>query len=315
MITALGGGVGAAKFLEGLARVIRGEPLTVVVNTGDDIVLHGLRVSPDVDTILYRLSGLIDAGKGWGVRGDTFECLSALSRFGSETWFNIGDVDFATHIFRTQLRREGFTPSQVTAELAKAFGIKEGVRVIPMTDEDVETWIVTDEGEMHFQEYFVKRKMKPDVIKVNFKNIERAAPAPGVEEAIRDAGVIILCPSNPIISIGPILNVRGIGEALRATGAKIIAISPLIGGVPLKGPADKLMRGLGLEVSSAGVARLYRDFLDVMVIDTEDAWEAERISGMGIRPVVLDTVMSDPDKAARLASAVLSEVYPAPGPP
>ncbi|MEW6144800.1 MAG: 2-phospho-L-lactate transferase [Thermodesulfobacteriota bacterium] len=308
MITALGGGVGAAKFLEGLARVINGEPLSVIVNTGDDIVLHGLRVSPDVDTIIYRLSGLIDAGKGWGVRGDTFECLAALSRFGSETWFNIGDVDFATHIYRTQLRQKGFTPSQVTAELAKAFGITEGIRVLPMTDEDVETWIVTDDGEMHFQEYFVKRKMRPDVIEVVFKNIERAAPAPGVEESIRDARVVILCPSNPIISIGPILNVKGIGEALRASGARIIAISPLIGGVPLKGPADKLMRGLGLEVSSAGVARLYRDFLDIMVIDREDAREAERISGMGIKPVVLDTVMSDPDKAALLASAVLSEI-------
>jgi len=308
MITALGGGVGAAKFLEGLAGVIRGEPLSVIVNTGDDIVLHGLRISPDVDTILYRLSGLIDTGKGWGVRGDTFECLAALSRFGSETWFNIGDIDFATHVYRTKLRREGLTPSRVTAELARAFGIKEGIRVIPMTDEDVETWIVTDEGEMHFQEYFVKRKMKPEVIKVIFKNIERAAPAPGVEEAIRDARVVILCPSNPIISIGPILNVKGIGEALRASGARIIAISPLIGGVPLKGPADKLMRGLGLEVSSAGVARLYRDFLDVMVIDREDARDAEVISDMGIKPVVLDTLMSDRSRASKLASAVLSGI-------
>jgi LPPG:FO 2-phospho-L-lactate transferase len=308
MITALGGGVGAAKFLEGLARVERGEQLSVIVNTGDDIVLHGLRVSPDVDTIIYRLSGIIDTGKGWGVRGDTFECLAALARFGSETWFNIGDTDFATHLYRTQLRHNGFTPSQVTAELARAFGINENIKVLPMTDADVETWIVTDEGEMHFQEYFVKRKMKPDVIKVVFKNIESALPAPGVTESIRDARVIILCPSNPIISIGPILNVRGIGEALRAAGAKIIAISPLIGGVPLKGPADKLMRGLGLEVSSAGVARLYGDFLDVMVIDMEDSGEAERISGMGIKPVVLDTVMSDPDKAALLASAVLSEI-------
>lgn len=308
MITALGGGVGAAKFLEGLSEVIGGEELSVVVNTGDDIVLHGLRVSPDVDTIIYRLSGLIDANKGWGVRGDTFGCLSALSRFGSETWFNIGDKDFATHLYRTQLRREGFTPSQVTSELARAFGLKEGITVLPMTDEDVETWIVTDEGEMHFQEYFVKRKMKPEVLKVIFRNIDNAAPAPGVTEAIKDARMIILCPSNPIISIGPILNVKGIREALRAAGAKVIAISPLIGGVPLKGPADKLMRGLGLEVSSAGVARLYRDFLDVMVIDGEDAREAGIISDMGIKPVVLDTLMSDRGKAAVLASAVLSGI-------
>jgi LPPG:FO 2-phospho-L-lactate transferase len=308
MITALGGGVGAAKFLEGLSHVISGEPLSVVVNTGDDIVLHGLRISPDVDTIIYRLSGFIDTGKGWGVRDDTFTCLAALSRFGAETWFNIGDIDFATHIYRTRLRNEGFTPVQVTERLARAFGIEDSIKVLPMTDEDVETWIMTDEGEMHFQEYFVKRKMKPEVLKVVFRNIERAKPAPGVLEAIRDARMIILCPSNPIISIGPILNVKGIGEALRASGGRVIAISPLIGGVPLKGPADKLMRGLGLEVSSAGVARLYRDFLDVMVIDTEDAREAERISEMGIKPVVLDTLMSDAEKAAALASAVLSEM-------
>lgn len=308
MITALGGGVGAAKFLEGLSDVISGENLSVVVNTGDDIVLHGLRISPDIDTIIYRLSGMIDVNKGWGVRGDTFDCLSALSRFGSETWFNIGDIDFATHLYRTQLRQKGFTPSQVTSELARAFGLKEGITVLPMTDEDVETWIVTDEGEMHFQEYFVKRKMKPEVLKVVLRNIERAVPAPGVLEAIKLARVIILCPSNPIISIGPILNVKGIGEALRTTSARIIAISPLIGGVPLKGPADKLMRGLGLEVSSAGVARLYRDFLDVMVIDREDAREAEIISDMGIKPVVLDTLMSDHSKAAKLASAVLSGI-------
>ncbi len=308
MITALGGGVGAAKFLEGLSEIIGGEKLSVVVNTGDDIVLHGLNVSPDIDTIIYRLSGVIDAGKGWGVRGDTFGCLSALSRFGSETWFNIGDIDFATHIYRTEMRKSGRTPSQITSELARAFGLKEGITVLPMTDEDVETWIVTDEGEMHFQEYFVKRRMKPDVLKVVFRNIENALPAPGVIDAIKAARVIILCPSNPIISIGPILNVKGIGEALRAAGAKVIGISPLIGGMPLKGPADKLMRGLGLEVSSAGVARLYGDFLDVMVIDREDAREAGKISGMGIRPVVLDTLMSDRGKAARLASAVLSEI-------
>lgn len=308
MITALGGGVGAAKFLEGLSRVISGEPLSVIVNTGDDIVLHGLRISPDVDTIIYRLSGLIDAGKGWGVRDDTFTCLAALSRLGAETWFNIGDIDFATHIYRTRLRNEGLKPAEVTERLARAFGIKDSINVLPMTDEDVETWILTDEGDMHFQEYLVKRKMKPEVKKVAFRNIERAKPAPGVLEAIRDARMIVLCPSNPIISIGPILNVKGIGEALRGADGKVIAISPLIGGVPLKGPADKLMRGLGLEVSSASVAGLYRDFLDVMVIDTEDSREAERISGLGIKPVVLDTVMRDAEKAAALASAVLSEI-------
>ncbi len=307
MITALGGGVGAAKFLEGLSGVIGDESLSIIVNTGDDIVLHGLRISPDVDTVIYRLSGHIDKQKGWGIVDDTFNSLTALARFGGETWFNIGDVDFATHIFRTHMRQSGCPPSEITSKLASSFGVKGNIRVMPMTDEDVETWIVTNEGEMHFQEYLVKQRMRPDVIKVVFKNIERAKPSPGVIEAIRDAGLIILCPSNPIISIGPILNIKGIGEALRNTHAKIIAISPLIGGMPLKGPADKLMRGLGLEVSSAQIARLYLDFLDVMVIDREDAREAGRISEMGIKPLVMDTLMSDPAKAAKLASAVLSE--------
>lgn len=308
MITALGGGVGAAKFLDGLSKVLGEEPLTVVVNTGDDIELHGLRISPDVDTVIYRLSGHIDKQKGWGIADDSFNTLSALARFGSETWFNIGDIDFATHIFRTKMRHSGLNHSEITKMLTGYFGIKESIRVIPMTDEDVETWIVTNEGEMHFQEYLVKERMKPAVIKVVFRNVENAKPSPGVIEAIREARMIILCPSNPIISIGPILSIKGIGEALGAAQGKIVAISPLIGGVPLKGPADKLMRGLGLEVSSAQIAKLYRDFLDVMVIDGEDVLEAERISEMGIKPLVLDTLMSDSGKAAELASAVLSEL-------
>jgi LPPG:FO 2-phospho-L-lactate transferase len=287
----------------------------VVVNTGDDIVLHGLRVSPDVDTIIYRLSGNIDKQKGWGIAGDTFNTLSALARFGSETWFKIGDIDFATHLFRTKMRQSGLTPSEITNRLAGSFGLKEGIRVIPMTDEDVETWIVTSEGEMHFQEYLVKERMRPSVIKVVIRNIENAGPSPGLIEAIGEARLIIICPSNPIISIGPILNIKGIGQALKAARGEIIAISPLIGGLPLKGPADKLMRGLGLDVSSAQIARLYRDFLDVMVIDRQDAGEAGQISEMGIKPLVLDILMSDSDKAARLASDVLSEVSTKTGSP
>jgi LPPG:FO 2-phospho-L-lactate transferase len=304
MITTLGGGVGAAKFLKGLSRILEGELFTTIVNTGDDIAISGLRISPDIDTIIYRLSGLVDKEKGWGIKEDTFHGLEALGRFGVETWFKLGDKDLATHIYRTYLRNRGFTPSEITNRVAKAFGINN-TRIIPMTDDEVETWIVTDEGEMHIQEYLVKRGMKPKVKGISIKGIENARPAPGVIQAIEEARGVIVCPSNPIISIGPILQVKGIREALKRTQAKVIAISPLVGGAPLKGPADKLMRGLGLEVSSAQIARLYRDFLDEIVIDEKDAFEADTIRSIGIKPVLTDTVMSNEDKAERLARWVL----------
>lgn len=304
MITALGGGVGAAKFLSGLSRTLKDESITVVVNTGDDITIAGLRISPDVDTIIYWLSGVVDRERGWGIRGDTFNFLQTVWRFGVQTWFRIGDRDLATHIHRTHLREQGFTPSQVTERIAKAWGVGNA-KILPMTDEDVETWIVTDEGEMHFQEYLIKRKMKPEVKGVFIKGIEKAEPASGVIQAIEEARGIIICPSNPIISIGPILQVRGIREALKRAGAKIVAISPLVGGVPLKGPADKLMRGLGLEVSSTQIAKLYRDFLDEMVIDEKDASLADAIRSIGITPIVTDTVMSNNAKAERIAEGVL----------
>jgi LPPG:FO 2-phospho-L-lactate transferase len=308
MITALGGGVGAAKFLEGLSAVIGDESLNVIVNTADDIELYGLRISPDVDTIIYRLSGLIDKKKGWGIKNDTFKCLNSLRQFGYETWFNVGDADFATHVYRTKLRREGVSATEITSKIAEACGVSGNIKILPMTDNDVETWIVTNEGEMHFQEYLVKRRMKPEVVKVIFKDMEDATAAPGVIEAIEEARCVIICPSNPIISIGPILNVEGVKDALIRTDARILAISPLIKGAPLKGPADKLMRGIGLEVSSAQVARLYQDFLDVMAIDVQDSGESPDITELGIEPFAVDTLMSDAEKAARLASAVLSRL-------
>lgn len=304
MITALGGGVGAAKFLEGLSAVIGSEPLNAVVNTGDDLTIHGLRVSPDVDTVIYRLSGHVDRQRGWGLKEDTFRCLSAISRLGGESWFNIGDSDFATHIFRTHLRSQGVTATETASRIAAAFGLPGNIKVLPMTDEDVETWIETPEGEMHFQEYLVKNKMKPEVRGVVFRNIENAAPTEAVLDAIREARGLIICPSNPIISIGPILGLRGVRDAIRESGAKKIAISPLIGDVPLKGPADRLMKGLGLRVTSVQVAELYRDFLDVMVIDSVDAHEADEIKSLGIEPVVTDILMPAPERAAALARAV-----------
>ena len=305
MITALGGGVGAAKFLEGLSSVIQSEPLNVIVNTGDDICLNGLSISPDVDTIIYRLSGVIDKKKGWGLEGDTFHSLNSLERFGLETWFNIGDKDLATHLYRTYLRGKGHTPTEIALKIADAFKLARNLKIMPMTDQDVETWIQTNEGEMHFQEYLVKKKMKPEVCRVTIRGIDHADPAPGILDSIKQARAVIICPSNPIISIGPILQVKGIREALKITQAEIIAISPLVGGVPLKGPADRLMRGLGLEVSSAQVARLYSDFLDTMVIDVEDVHEKREISDMGLKTLAVDTVMSDKEKSAKLASSVL----------
>ncbi|GJM16779.1 MAG: LPPG--FO 2-phospho-L-lactate transferase [Thermodesulfobacteriota bacterium] len=305
MLTALGGGVGAAKFLEGLSNVIGNEQLNVIVNTGDDIKLGGLNISPDVDTIIYRLSGVVDRKKGWGLEGDTFNFLNSLKRFGLETWFNIGDQDIATHIYRTHLKSKGFSATQIASRIAKAFGLADNISVLPMTDHDVETWIQTNEGEMHFQEYLVKKKMKPEVCRVTVRDIDQASAAPGVVDSIENARAIIVCPSNPIISIGPILQVKGIRDALKKTKAQVIAISPLVGGVPLKGPADRLMRGLGLEVSSAQIARLYSEFLDTMVIDLEDAHENQAIVDLGLKTLVVDTVMSDKEKASILASSVL----------
>jgi len=305
MITALGGGVGAAKFLEGLSAVIGDEQLNVIVNTGDDICLNGLNISPDIDTVIYRLSDVIDKKKGWGLEGDTFNSLNSLDRFGLDTWFNIGDKDFATHIYRTYLRGKGHTPTEIASKIAEAFNIPQNIMILPMTDQDVETWIQTNEGEIHFQEYLVKRKMKPEVCRVSIKNIDRAVPAPGVIDSIEKARAVIICPSNPIISIGPILQVSGVRDVLKKTQAEIVGISPLVGGMPLKGPADRLMRGLGLEVSSAQIARLYSDFLQTMVIDIEDAHENQEITDLGLKTLVVDTVMSDKEKASRLASSVL----------
>lgn len=305
MITALGGGVGAAKFLEGLCSVIGDEQLNVIVNTGDDICLNGLNISPDIDTVIYRLSRVIDKNKGWGLDGDTFNSLNSLERFGLDTWFNIGDKDIATHIYRTYLRGKGHTPTEITSKISEAFNIPQNIKIIPMTDQDVETWIQTNEGEMHFQEYLVKRRMVPQVCRVTIRGINHASPAPGVIDLINNARAVIICPSNPIISIGPIVQVRGVRDALKNTQAKVVAISPLVGGMPLKGPADRLMRGLGLEVSSAQIARLYSDFLDTMVIDIEDGHENQEIADLGLKTLVVDTVMSDSKKAATLASSVL----------
>ncbi|MEM3437082.1 MAG: 2-phospho-L-lactate transferase [Nitrososphaerales archaeon] len=313
MIAALAGGVGAARFLEGLIRVVGDEEVSVIVNTGDDIELYGLHISPDVDIVIYTLAGIVDDEKGWGIKGDTFNCLESLQRYGYDTWFMIGDRDFATHIHRTFLLKKGLKLSEVIDKERTALGVK--ARIIPMTDDKVETMIVTDKGIMHFQEYLIKRKAQDKVLEVIFKNIEKARPAPGVINSIMEARGIIICPSNPIVSIGTILSVPGIRESLKETKAKIVGISPLIAGKTVKGPADKLMSSLAAQlqikkedVSAYGVAKLYRDFLDIFIIDNLDVNLKEKIESLGIKVFITNTIMKDLKEKMRLAKTALNTI-------
>ena len=299
MLVTLGGGVGASRFLQGLVRVVPPEELDVIVNTGDDVELHGLHISPDVDTVMYTLAGLVDEERGWGIRGDTFRCLEMLGRYGCETWFRLGDMDLATHIYRTHLLRRGMKLSEVTDLLRRLLGVK--ARIIPMTDDRVETWIRTPTGEMHFQEYYVKRGAVDPVLGVVYRGIKDASPAPGVLDAIRDADGVIICPSNPVVSVMPILSIRGVRGALKRTGARVLAISPIVGGAPVRGPADKLMRGLGAEVSAYGVSKLYSDVLDHFIMDRRDEEQKTRIEELGIDVTVADTIMRSLEDKVRLA--------------
>ena len=306
MITALAGGVGAARFLQGLVKVIPKEEITVIVNTGDDIELYDLHISPDLDIIMYTLAGIVDEEKGWGIRGDTFHCLDMLKRYGHETWFNLGDKDLATNIYRTHLLKKGLSLSEVTKRLCQKLELQ--VKILPMTDDKFETKVVTVGGTMHFQEYFVKRKAQDEVIDVIFEGAEKAHPAPGVVDSILNSDAIIICPSNPIVSIGTILSVKGIKGALEETKAKVAAISPIVGGSPIKGPADKLMRGLRLEVSAYAVANLYRTFLDTFVIDKVDQAEKEQIDGLGLHVVTTNTIMKNLKDKVQLARITLRSV-------
>jgi len=304
LITALAGGVGAARFLQGLLKLVAEEELTVIVNTGDDIELYGLHISPDLDIVMYTLAGIVDEEKGWGIRGDTFYCLEMLQRYRYETWFGLGDRDIATHIHRTYLLKGGLQLSQVTATLSQSLGLK--VRIIPMTDERFETIVLTDKGRMHFQEYLVKRGAQDKVINVEFEGVENAHPSPAVLDSLSNSDTIVICPSNPIVSIGTILSINGVRNALRETRAKVVAVSPIVGGAPVKGPADKLMLGLGVEVSAYGVASLYKDFLDAFIIDHVDKVEKPRIEALGMRVVVTNTIMRTIQDKVQLADVILS---------
>jgi LPPG:FO 2-phospho-L-lactate transferase len=303
MITALAGGVGAARFLTGLVKLVDGKDLSIIVNTGDDIELFGLHISPDVDIVTYTLAGIVDEEKGWGIRGDTFRCLEALRKFSREAWFNLGDKDLATHMFRTALLKNGFKLSEVTAQVSHALGLD--VKILPMTDDKFETRIVTDMGSVHFEEYLVKRGAKDKVLGVEFFGAESANPAAGVVESIMEAELVVICPSNPVVSIGTILAVNGVRDAVKRTDAKKVAISPIIAGVPVKGPADKLLRGLGFEVSAYSVAKLYSDFLDTFILDVADSAEKDKIEKLGIEVKVTNTIMKRLEDKIELARTVL----------
>jgi LPPG:FO 2-phospho-L-lactate transferase len=302
-ITALAGGIGASKLLLGLTSVMPPEDITIIVNTGDDIELFGLRICPDIDTVTYTLAGVINEDNGWGLKGDTFQCLQWLARYGEATWFNVGDWDLAAHIFRTNQLRNGRSLSEVTDSIRRALG--GCATILPMTDAYTPTRVVTDEGEMHFQEYFVRRRCEPRVLGVRFDNIEFAEPAPGVVSAILEADAVIICPSNPFISIGPILAVPGVREALRETRATVAAITPIIGGKALKGPAADMLRDLGHEVSASAVAEMYDDLLDVFILDETDAERTGDVQALSMRVFCTDTVMNTLDDKQRLARWVL----------
>jgi len=312
-IVALAGGVGGSRFARGLRAARPDADLTVVVNTGDDVTLHGLRISPDVDTVLYALSGLVDEKRGWGPRGDTFRSMDALERLGGETWFRLGDLDLATHLRRSELLAAGWPPSRVIAELAERLGII-GVHILPMTDAPVETWVeLRDEQRwVHFQEYFVRRRTDVAIGAVSVRGLEQAQPAPGVTEALEAADLIVLCPSNPFVSIGPILSVRGVRqsiEAARARGVPVAAISPLIGGATIKGPAARMLTELGFQPTAAGVLQVYDGLVDVYLIDPLDAGLSAEITRLGARPIVADALMRGRRGEARLALVLLNALH------
>ena len=303
MITALAGGVGAARFLTGLTRLVREEDLSVIVNTGDDIELFGLHISPDLDIVTYTLAGIVDEEKGWGIKGDTFQCLEMLEKHGLDTWFGLGDRDLATHIYRTERLKQGLTLSQITNEVCHNLGLK--VKILPMTNDMFETRVRTSEGSIHFEEYFVKKQAKDKVLGVEFVGAATAKPSIGVLDAILDAEVVIVCPSNPVVSIGAILAVEGVRDALKRTSARVVGVSPIVAGLPVKGPADKLLRGLGFEVSAFGVAILYSDFLDTFVLDAADRSQKERIEKLGLEVKVTNTLMNSFERKVELAKVVL----------
>ncbi len=304
MIVVLAGGTGAAKFLSGLIQVMKREDIYVVGNTGDDAVFFGLHVSPDLDTICYTLAGEVNSATGWGLKSETWHAMDTVARYGGDTWFHLGDRDLGTHLYRTARLREGALLSTVTEEIAEAWQI--GVDLVPMSDAPVRTYLeLLDGTEVAFQDYFVKLRHSVPVEAVTFRGASQATPTEGILEAFAAAERIILAPSNPIVSIGPILAIPAVRNALEKYRDKVRAVSPIVAGVALKGPADRLLRELGHEASVVGVAGLLADVTDTLVIDEQDAALAKSISGLDVRPVVTNTIMSTPELAKKLASVVI----------
>lgn len=303
LVLALAGGVGGAKLALGLARVLPPEALVIAVNTGDDECFHGLHVSPDLDTVMYTLAGLANQETGWGLAGDTFNALGMLGRYGVDTWFNLGDRDLGTHIRRTQMLRQGATLSEVTDELCRCLGVL--YRIVPMSDNPVRTVVSTEEGELPMQRYFVQRRSEPRARSIHYQGAATARPAPGLVEALAQARTVVICPSNPFLSVGPILAIPGVREQLHRFGGFRVAVSPIIGGAALRGPAAKIMAELGYEVSSVGVARQYQGICDAFWIDNQDAELAPAISALGMIPKIGSIIMtSDADKV-ELAKRIL----------
>jgi LPPG:FO 2-phospho-L-lactate transferase len=310
MLATLAGGVGAARFLAGLVQVVPPADVVAIVNTGDDDEFHDLYVSPDLDSVTYTLAGASNVAQGWGLEGETYATLGALERYGVPTWFSLGDKDLATHLFRTQRLRAGAPLSQVTAEIVRAWGLD--LQLLPMTDDRVRTRITVQRGasseELAMQAWFVGERAEPPVVSVRFDGADRARPAPGVLDALSGAEAIILCPSNPVISIGPILAIPGVRDVLVARRERVVGVSPIVGGAPVKGPADRLMAPLGMEVSCVGVARAYAEICATLVIDAVDADRAGEVEAAGVQAVVTDTMMRSPEVAAALAARTLAAV-------
>ena len=317
MITVLAGGVGAARLLAGLLRVHPAAELTAVVNVGDDVVLHGLHISPDLDTVTYTLAGAIDPERGWGLAGETWQAMTTLGRYGGAAWFNLGDRDLGTHLFRTQRLRDGAPLSQVTAEIARGWEL--GLRLLPVTDDPLQTRVTvldpdpdapgaTVEREVGFQEYFVQRQHGVPVTGLRFEGADTARPGPDVLASIAGAGAVVIAPSNPLVSIGPVLAVPGIRAAVEARRDDCVAVSPIIAGAALKGPADRMLRELGHESTVVGVARLYAPLASTLIVDEADAGSAAAVEAEGLRCVVAPTVMHGPAEAAALGRTVLEAV-------
>jgi len=308
MICVLSGGTGGAKFVDGLRQVMPAEDITLVVNTGDDLMWWGLYVSPDIDSITYVLSGMLSRERGWGVKGDTFLCLQAMGQLGEPTWFHTGDRDLAMHLLRSRLLAEGKTLLEASAIISQKLGVK--ARILPMSNSRVETRVDTPVGELSFEEYFVQRWYQDPVKSVRFAGASDAEPAPGTLDAIVNADAVLIAPSNPVTSIGPILAVPGIRDALTRARGKIAAISPIVGNAPVAGPAGILMQAQGLPCSVAGVAQAYEDFLDILVCDNRDARAAESLGKNGLRVHCTQTIMRSPEDKAALAREVLSCISP-----